>query len=77
MSNYRQSYVDSYEAPSPALRSRPPAKSAVAWAVRTIKLTVADALYAYAVTGSALATLLVLAAPRLELFAHCIFHGKG
>ena len=77
MSNYRQSYVDSYEAPSPALRSRPPAKSAVAGAVRTITRTVADALNAHAVTGSALATLLVLAAPRLELFVRRIFHGKG
>jgi hypothetical protein len=46
-------------------------------AVRTLNLTVTDALYAYAVTGSAFATLLVLAAPHLEVFVRCIFHGKG
>jgi hypothetical protein len=43
-------------------------------AVRTLNLTVADALYAYAMIGSAF---LVLAAPHLEVFVRCIFHGKG
>jgi hypothetical protein len=41
-----------------------------------LNLTIADALYAYAVTGSAFATVMVLAAP-LEVFVRCIFHGKG
>ena len=77
MTPYRQSYADRYEAPPSAFRSRRRAKSVVAEAVRTLNLTVADALYAYAVTGSAFATLLVLAAPHLEVFVRCIFHGKG
>jgi hypothetical protein len=77
MTPYRQSYADHYEAPPSAFRSRRRANSVVAEAVRTLNLTVADALYAYAVTGSAFATLLVLAAPHLELFVRCIFHGKG
>jgi len=51
--------------------------SVVAGAVRSLNLTVADALYAYAVTGSAFATLMVLAAPHLEVFVRCVFHGKG
>jgi hypothetical protein len=42
-----------------------------------LNLTVADALYAYAVTGSAFATVMVLAAPHLEVFVRCIFPGKG
>jgi hypothetical protein len=74
---YRQSYADRYEAPSYALRCRRRAESVVVRAVRTLKLTVADAFYAYAVTGSAFATLLVLAAPHLEVFVRCVFHGKG
>ena len=77
MTPYRQSYADRYEAPPSAFRSRRRATSVVAEAVRTLNLTVADALYAYAVTGSAFATLLVLAAPHLEVFVRCIFHGKG
>ena len=44
---------------------------------RTLNLTVADALFAYASTGSAFATVMVLAAPHLEVFLRCIFHGKG
>jgi hypothetical protein len=77
MTPYRQSYADRYEAPSSAFRSRRRAKSVVAGAVRMLNLTVADALYAYAVTGSAFATVMVLAAPHLEVFMRCLYHGKG
>jgi len=35
------------------------------------------AVYAYAVTGSAFATLTMLVAPHLEMFLRCLFHGKG
>jgi hypothetical protein len=58
-------------------RARRRVKALAACAVRTLNLTVADALHAYALTGSALATLMVLAAPHLEAFLRCIFHGKG
>ena len=77
MTHSRQSYADRYETLSPAFRRRRRATSLVVGTVRTLNLTVADALYAYAVTGSAFATLLVLAAPHLEVFVRCIFHGKG
>jgi hypothetical protein len=76
MTPYRQSYADRYEAPPSAFRSRRRANSVVAEAVRTLNLTVADALYAYAVTGSAFATLLVLAAPHLELLCAASSMGK-
>ena len=77
MTHSRQSYADRYETLSPAFHPWRCATELVAGAVRTLNLIVADAHYAYAVTGSAFATLLVLAAPYLEVFVRCIFHGKG
>jgi uncharacterized membrane protein len=77
MAYRRQSYADRYEARLSVFRSKRRTLSVVAVAVRMLNLTVADALYAYAVTGSAFATVMVLAAPHLEMFVRCIFHGKG
>ena len=77
MAYRRQAYADRYEAPLSIFRSRRRMQSVVAGAVRIVNLTVADALYAYAVTGSAIATVMMLAAPHLEVFARCLFHGKG
>ena len=77
MITYKQSYAGRHKAPSSAFRSTRRANGVVAGAVRMLNLTVADALYAYAVTGSAFATVMVLAAPHLEMFVRCIFHGKG
>ena len=74
MANRRQSYADRYEAPLSVFCSRRRTQSIVAGMVN---LTIADALYAYAVTGSAFATLFILAAPHLEVFMRCLFHGKG
>ncbi len=73
----RQSYANRREVLPPGFFSKRRANSVVAGAIRTLNLTVADALHAYAVTSSAFATLLVLAAPHLELFVRCIVHGKG
>jgi hypothetical protein len=77
MTRYGQSYPDRYQPPSSAFRSRRHTKNVVAGAVRKLNLTVADAVYAYAVTGSAFATLMLLAAPHLEVFMRSVFHGKG
>jgi hypothetical protein len=77
MTTYGRSYADRSQAMSSALRIRRRTEAAVAGAVRTLKLTVADALYAYAVTGSAFATVMVLAAPHPEVFMRCFFQGKG
>jgi hypothetical protein len=52
-------------------------KTLAAGAIRTLNLTLADALHAYAVTGGAFATLMMLLAPHLEIVLHCSFHGKG
>ena len=76
MTTYGQCHTDRSQAASSALRITGRTKAAVG-AVRTLKLTVAGALYAYGVTGSAFATLSVLAAPHLEVFVRCFFHGKG
>jgi hypothetical protein len=46
-------------------------------AVQAQDAATADALYAYALRGSAFSTLMLLAAPHLEVFVRCIFHGKG
>jgi hypothetical protein len=77
MTTYGQCHTDRSQAASSALRITGRTEAAVAGAVRTLKLTVADALYAYGVTGSAFATLSVLAAPHLEVCVGCFFHGKG
>jgi hypothetical protein len=77
MAYRRQSYADRNEAPLSVFRSRRRMQSVVAVTVRMVNLTVADALCAYAVTGSAFATAMILAAPHLEMFARCLFHGKG
>ena len=77
MTHYGQSYAERHQARSAAFRSERRTKSVVAGAVRTLNLTVADALYAYALTGSAFATLMVIAAPHLELLVRCTFHWKG
>jgi hypothetical protein len=46
-------------------------------AVLAVSVGTDDALYAYAVTGSAFATLTALAAPHSDVFLRCLFHGKG
>jgi hypothetical protein len=45
--------------------------------VQALNVGTADALYAYAVTGSAFAILMALAAPHLDVFLRCLLHGKG
>src|SRR5260370_39795435 len=77
MTLYRQSYADRIEAESSAFRVRWCTKTLAAGAGRTLNITLGDALYAYAVTGSAFANLMVLVAPHLEIFPRCLFHGKG
>ena len=77
MAYRRQSYADRYEAPLSVFRSGRRTQGVVAGALRMVNLTVDDALYAYAVTGSAFATVMMLAAPHLEIFARCLFQVKG
>jgi hypothetical protein len=77
MTLHRQCYADRIEIEPSAFRVRLRTITVAAGAVRTLKLTLADAVYAYAVTGSAFATLTMLVAPHLEMFLRCLFHGKG
>jgi hypothetical protein len=77
MTLYRQCYADHLEIEPSAFRVRLRTKTVAAGAVRTLKLTLADAVYAYAVTGSVFATLTLLVAPHLEMLLRCLFHGKG
>jgi hypothetical protein len=58
-------------------RSGPRTGALAARAVLAVSVTIADALYAYAATGSAFAILMALAAPHLDVFLRCLFHGKG
>jgi hypothetical protein len=46
-------------------------------AAQTLSATTSDALFAYAMTGSAVATLAIIAGPHFEVLLRCIFHGRG
>jgi hypothetical protein len=45
--------------------------------LQTLSETARDALFAYAMTGSAVASLAIITAPHLEMLLRCMFHGRG
>jgi hypothetical protein len=54
--------------------------SAKAFAVETIQASTETAravLFAYAMSGSAVASLAIIAAPHLEVLLRCLFHSRG
>jgi len=53
------------------------AKAVALQAIQTLSGTARDALLAYAMTGSAVASLAIIAAPHLEMLLRCVFHGRG
>jgi hypothetical protein len=53
------------------------AKDIALEAAQTLSGTARDALLAYAMTGSALASIGIVAAPHFEVLLRCIFHGRG
>ena len=53
------------------------AKAIAVQAIQTLSRTGRDALFAYAMTGSAVASLGIIAAPHLEMLLRCAFHGRG
>jgi hypothetical protein len=58
--------------------SRTRAKAVALQAIQTMSGTARDALlFAYAMTGSAAASLAIIAAPHLEMLLRCVFHGRG
>jgi hypothetical protein len=77
MTIHKRSYAGCGRPALSDLRATGRSEAVVTAAVRVLKLTVADALSAYALTGSALATLLALATPHLEVVVGCFFHGRG
>ena len=77
MTHHAQFHADRAQAASSGRRARRRIGIVAACTVRTLNLAVADALFAYALTGSTFATLTVLAAPHLDVVLRCIFHGKG
>jgi hypothetical protein len=53
------------------------AKAVASEAVPILSATARDALFAYAMTGSAVASLAILVAPHLEMLLRCAAHGRG
>jgi hypothetical protein len=53
------------------------AKAVALEAAQSLSGTARDALVAYAMTGSAVASIVVVAAPHFEVLVRCIFHGRG
>jgi hypothetical protein len=53
------------------------AKTAALQAVQILSGTARDALFAYAMTGSAVASLAIIAAPHLEMLLGCALDGRG
>ncbi|MEH2482809.1 hypothetical protein V1282_006166 [Nitrobacteraceae bacterium AZCC 2146] len=53
------------------------AKAVAIETVQTLSATARDVLFAYAMTGSAVASLAIIAAPHLEMLLRCIFYGRG
>ncbi|HET9318939.1 MAG TPA: hypothetical protein VFO27_04160 [Bryobacteraceae bacterium] len=53
------------------------AKAVALETVQTLSGTARDALFAYAMTGSAVASLGIIAAPHLEMLLRCMFDGRG
>ena len=53
------------------------AKAVALETVRTLCGTAGDVLFAYAMTGSAVASLAIIAGPHLDMLLRCMFHGRG
>jgi hypothetical protein len=52
------------------------AKAVVLEATQMLSSTARDALMAYAMTGSAAASIVIVAPPHLEVLLRCFFHGR-
>ena len=53
------------------------AKAVALETAQTLRGTARDALFAYAMTGSEVASLGIIAAPHLDMLLRCVFHGRG
>lgn len=59
------------------LRGIARAKAIALKGAQSLSGTASDALFAYAMTGSAVASLAIVAAPHFEVLLRCIFQGRG
>lgn len=59
------------------LRGIARAKAIALQGARTLSGAANDVLFAYAMTGSAVASLAIIAAPHVEVLLRCIFQGRG
>jgi hypothetical protein len=53
------------------------AKAIALEAAQSLSGTARDVLLAYAMTGSAVSSIVIVAAPHFEVLLRCIFHGRG
>jgi hypothetical protein len=77
MSTHEQSIATPVRSPGAGSSRMTRAKATALEAVQTLSGTARDALFAYAMTGSAVASLAIIAAPHLEMALHCVFPGRG
>jgi hypothetical protein len=77
MSTREHFFAMSVRAAHAGLSSVTRTKAVALQAIQTLTGTARDALFAYAMTGSAVASLAIIAAPHLEMLLRCAFHGRG
>jgi hypothetical protein len=77
MSTYQDLTAMTIRSAGAASRGTVRAKAIALETVQTLSGTVRDALFAYAMTGSAVASLAIIAAPHFEVLLRCVFHGRG
>lgn len=53
------------------------AKALARETIQALTETARNALLAYAMTGSAVASLAIIAAPHFEVLLRCLFHARG
>ncbi len=53
------------------------AKTVALDTLQTLSRTARDVLFVYAMTGSAISSLAIIAAPHLGTLLRCLFHGRG
>ena len=58
---------------SPLVRAR----AVALMMIQTLNGTARDAVFAYAMTGSAVASFAIIATPHLDTLLRCMFHGRG
>jgi hypothetical protein len=79
MSRYSQRYLDDARGAQPrsAKQDRAGLGQSVMNAVRAVRPAVLEAIYAYSITGNAVATVVMLAGSHLDCWTRSLNHGRG